>query len=638
MTKKRSPLPSIGCALSLGVNEDFITSSDFGGIMLNCTVADYIAAFLVQMGVIRVHGLMGGGAAGLNDGFIQNSAIEYLCYHHEQSAGYAAIGEMRLTKRPTVLNPTTGCGATNCYTPVLNAWQDSLPLVVVSGNVNLSTCSHYLNNNKSLNVRSYGVQEHDIVKSVVSITKYAVLLESADKIEDVMVKAFMIALSGRKGPTWIDVPADLQHSNISHEMFLRIPSAVNSLMAFVENQQVSLNEIEPFEEINKLLRVSKRPLLLLGGGVSNTPSEKSAVLSFQRESRIPVVSTYAGTDVLDHSDDLYLGAIGIKGNRAANFATQNCDLLIVLGSRLPFAAVGYDVGNFATHAKICVVDPDQSEINKNKVIFLDRVVQVKATASAFTTAARNHLPEISKQWLLKCKVTKEKWNIIEENKTFFDYQGISIYHVMEELNSSSYDDSNFVVDAGSVSYVAPTALHYNKSRNFIFSPSQADMGCALPSALGVASTSDKRTICITGDGSFMSNLQELATLAYHDYNLTVLVLNNSGYLSITNTQANNYGANRIFGEHDGRGLTFPDYKTLCQSFGLSYMKIGSIQDLKSIKNTDIKIVEILCLQQETIAPYQARYDGQQAGAHDMAPFIDKGQLSQYSSVDLKFVR
>ena len=209
---------------------------------------------------------------------------------------------------------------------------------------------------------------------------------------------------------------------------------------------------------------------------------------------------------------------------------------------------------------------------------------------------------------------------------------------MEELNNKKFDYCNFVVDAGSISYVAPTALKYASSRNFIFSPAQADMGCALPSALGVAASSEKHTICITGDGSFMSNAQELATLAYHDYPITVIVLNNAGYLSISNTQRNNYGENRMYGEHDGRGLMFPDYKKLCEAFGLRHMKINKQTELVKLQEHFVGLVEIECLDAETIAPYQARIGGKQAGAHDMAPFLPKNELETYATVNLKFER
>ena len=606
---------------------------------LTMNVADYVAEFLKTIKVVRVHGLMGGGASGLNDGFIRNPEIDYKCYHHEQAAAYAALGEIRVSKTWGVFNPTTGCGGTNGYTPILNAWQDSLPLVVISGNVSLPTLAQTINQENDLNLRAFGVQENNIIQNVQSITKYAALLEKADDIEVTLVDAFVAAATDRKGPVWIDIPADLQHTYVSDNIFKSIPLAV----ARIEEQIEGNSDLSPpvsgsvNSQIEKLIHRASRPLILVGGGASNDTLTKTQVVEFISKHQIPVASTYAGTDIIDHNYETYLGCIGIKGNRAANFAAQNCDLLLVLGSRMPFGAIGYDTENFAKHADIVVVDIDADELKKNDVFLGQRHVPINTSIGKFLKSDFE-FKNVDPIWRDKCAKTKIIWNNIAENIKYFNYEEISIYHVMNELNSEKYDYCNFVIDAGSISYVGPTSLKYTNNRNFIFSPAQADMGCALPSALGVAAISPQRTICITGDGSFMSNLQELATFGYNQYNLSVIILNNSGYMSISNTQKNNYGPNRMYGEHDGRGLTFPDYSVLSRAFGLSYTCIDRIEDLSNIEDGRINVIEIKCLKEETIAPYQTRIDGKQAGAHDMAPFRDLNELKYYSSVQLDYAR
>lgn len=602
-------------------------------------VADYVAEFLKTIKVVRVHGLMGGGASGLNDGFIRNPEIDYKCYHHEQAAAYAALGEIRVSKTWGVFNPTTGCGGTNGYTPILNAWQDSLPLVVISGNVSLSTLAQTINKKNNLNLRAFGVQENNIIQNVQCITKYAELLEKADDIEVIMVDAFVASATGRKGPVWIDIPADLQHTHVSDDIFKAIPLAV----ARIEEQIEASRDINPSvsasinSQIETLIHQASRPLILVGGGASNDTLTKLQVVEFISHHQLPVASTYAGTDVIEHDYEMYLGCIGVKGNRAANFAAQNCDLLLVFGSRMPFAAIGYDIENFAKHAKIVVVDVDEHELKKNDILFGHRHIPINTSVLNFL---KSHIEfrNIDFAWKNKCAQTKILWDNISENIKYFDYNGISIYHVMNELNSTAYDNCNFVIDAGSISYVGPTSLKYTKNRNFIFSPAQADMGCALPSALGVAALSRKRTICITGDGSFMSNLQELATFSYNKYNMSVIILNNSGYMSISNTQKNNYGPNRMYGEHEGRGITFPDYQALSKTFGLTYTCINNVEDLSLIADASINIIEIKCLNEETIAPYQTRIEEKQAGAHDMAPLRDLTELKTYSSVTLEYAR
>ena len=276
-------------------------------------VADYIAEFLAEIKCTTVHGLMGGGAAGLNDGFIRHKKINYKCYHHEQSAGYSALGEARYTKRWAVVNPTTGCGGANCFTPVMNAWQDSIPLVVISGNVNLSSCTSFYREDYGVDLRSYGVQEHDIIKSVNPITKYAAVVTNADDIDKILFDAFFEAANGRKSPCWIDVPADIQHQSVSEKKMLGIQTLIMELYSKLAKLDVATSSTGIESETLDLLSSCTRPLVLVGGGVSNDITNKQLVRKFITDNGLSVVATYGATDVIDHGNDLYLGAVGIKG-------------------------------------------------------------------------------------------------------------------------------------------------------------------------------------------------------------------------------------------------------------------------------------------------------------------------------------
>ena len=220
------------------------------------------------------------------------------------------------------------------------------------------------------------MQEHNIIKSVEPITKYSKVVENAGQIERVMFEAFLAAASGRKGPSWIDLPADVQHQGVSETLISAIPSRVSQLFhKLVESKaDLCVGNLDP--NIIALLRNAERPMILLGGGVSNDIEEKKAVVDFITNNALPVATTYAATDVISHDYDYFVGAVGVKGNRAANFAVQNCDLLIVLGSRLPFAAIGYDVDNFARQAKIIVVDIDTEELRKNELNFEHNLSQI----------------------------------------------------------------------------------------------------------------------------------------------------------------------------------------------------------------------------------------------------------------------
>ncbi|ADE39240.1 thiamine pyrophosphate-binding protein [Candidatus Puniceispirillum marinum] len=608
----------------------------------NMNVADWIAAFLHAISIKNVHGLMGGGAAGLNDAFIRNSEIKYISYHHEQGAAYGALAESRLTKFFAVVNPTTGCGGTNCLTPVVNAWQDSVPLVVISGNVPIATCSEHLNEVNDIYVRCYGIQEHDIIENMSSVTKFAKTVKSEAELFDSFLDAFVIANTGRKGPVWLDVPQDVQHQLVSAQTRDKLKIVAEKLQACifakVSNEfQVNADSLSHFEA---LLQSSRRPLVLLGGGASSDKETKKTVQEFVERHRLPVVASYAGTNIISHDIEHYLGCVGIKGSRAGNFAVQNCDLLIVLGSRLPFAVIGYDVASFAKQANIFVVDVDNNELQKNELNFTQNISQCHASIINFLEAVNLSNPaiEVEPDWYQKCVTSAQKWDVIASNLSHYDYDGISIYHVLDEFKSEAYDACNFVIDAGSISYAGPVGLHYRQTRNFVFSPAQADMGCALPSAIGTALSSDAKTITITGDGSFMSNLQELATLSYHKADVVVILLQNKGYMSISNTQKNNYG-NSIWGEHEGRGIMFPDFEILASSFGLQYVKVDTVADLPSLRTLNGPvIVEVCCVEDEVIAPFQNRIDGKQAGMHDMAPHLSIEELKSLSSVDLEFVR
>lgn len=326
---------------------------------MSIRVSDWIAQSLYKFGIKRVHGLMGGGAAGLNDGFIKNGKIQYICYHHEQSAGHSAVGESKFTGKLSVVNPTTGCGGTNCVTSVLNAWQDSVPVLFISGNVNKSTCTSFLNNKKKINLRSYGVQEHNIIDTIKSITKYSKFVENVDEIPKVFDDAISSALSPRKGPVWIDIPSDVQNSIINFSKNSQIKFKTNKTRYFLNNKK-------KYSKLRKLLKNSIRPLVLAGAGIRQSDS-KVSFSKFIKKFNLPFVTSYASKDVCTDKNFNNLGAIGVKGSRSGNFAVANCDLLIILGCRLASSLVGYDKINFSKYSKKIMVDFDKNEFQKEDI-------------------------------------------------------------------------------------------------------------------------------------------------------------------------------------------------------------------------------------------------------------------------------
>lgn len=318
-------------------------------------VCDWIANYLYQQGVTRVHGLMGGGAMGLNDGFIKHGKINYVCYHHEQGAGHAAIGDSKFTGKPAVVNPTTGCAGTNCATSVLNAWQDSVPVVFISGNVKLDSCSSYINFNNNTKIRKYGVQEHNIVETYKDITKFSKFIWSVEEVAYNIQKALHVATSGRPGPVWIDIPADIQTALMPENYDTFKPS--DKFSGFNKSDAASL-KADFFKH--------DCPLILAGYGIrqSNTVDQ---FIEFVEKYQIPFVSTYGARDYLSADHPLNVGAVGIKGSRAGNFAMQNCDALLILGSSLNGSVVGYDTKLFSPHSYKIMIDIDDDELRKNTV-------------------------------------------------------------------------------------------------------------------------------------------------------------------------------------------------------------------------------------------------------------------------------
>lgn len=322
-------------------------------------VCDWIAEYLYNIGVTRVHGLMGGGASGLNDGFVKHPKMDYICYHHEQGAGHAAVGEAKYTGSLAVVNPTTGCGGTNCITSVLNAWQDSVPILFLSGNVRLTTCSRFINKQKNINIRKYGIQEHDIIETVKTITKYSVFVEKVEDVAKTIQEAVYAAQTGRPGPVWVDIPGDIQVAEMPVNYDTFNPDYVPT------NNQKLYSLIDQIQSTH-------RPIVLAGYGIrqSNTVNQFRA---FIERNSLPYVSTYGARDYLSVNHRLNIGAVGIKGSRAGNFALQNADFLLVLGSSLGASVIGYDSAQFSPSSYKVVVDIDHNELQKN-IIKIDKIL------------------------------------------------------------------------------------------------------------------------------------------------------------------------------------------------------------------------------------------------------------------------
>lgn len=324
-------------------------------------VSDYISETLSNYGIKYVYGIMGGGAASLNDSFIKNKNLDYICFHHEQGACNAALAESKLKNDISVVNPTTGCGGGNCITSLISAYQDSIPILFISGNFRLNQTSKYLNENMNIKLRKIGLQEHDIISHVTGATKYCSFITDPKQIPYELKKSMDICMSGRKGPCWLDIPADIQSS------FIEIPDNDENSVDYISNQFKSkIISLKDILLLNHMLNESERPIVLAGYGI-HLSNSKSEFIKFIEKNSIPYVSTFLAKDLTDYNHELYVGTIGIKGSRAGNYALQKSDFLLILGCSLNSSHIGYDEKLFAPNSKKVLVNIDENDYLKNNV-------------------------------------------------------------------------------------------------------------------------------------------------------------------------------------------------------------------------------------------------------------------------------
>ena len=556
-------------------------------------VVDYVIDEVYKAGAKHAFTITGGGAMFINDAVAAHPSIVPVCNHHEQASAMGGVAYSKYTGKPSLVCPTTGCGGTNSITGLLDAWQDSVPVIFVSGNVNLHQIS-------PPGVRNLGVQEARIIEIVESITKYAKLIESVDDVEEVVQEALKAATTGRPGPVWIDIPMDIQ------------------------GKQMPVFSLE--DEIKK----AERPLILAGGGISCAGISREEFREYVKEAKIPVVTTYNSVDLIESDDPYFVGRVGVKGTRAGNFAMQNCDLLLVLGSRLPVPVSGYNYKTFARDAKVIVVDIDKQEHSKNTVK-IDKFIH--SDLKDFLNETRISTNVLS--WQQKCIRWRDSWPIIPIQNNKSNDTGIDLYDFTGKLNKNKPDDSVVISDAGSAYYVCSQATGIKGKNRYITSSAQAEMGFTIPACIGAAFAGSPCVIGVTGDGSFQMNLQELQTIKHHQLPIKLFVWNNGGYLSIRTTQKKFFEGREI-GTDEDSGVSFPDLVRVAYAYDMDYIKVSDYDSLTPalqtiFANDDPMIIEVMCQKwQEVIPTLQGRKnpDGTISAPplEDMYPFLSREEF------------
>jgi len=586
-------------------------------------LSDYVFQFIASQGIKHVFMFPGGGAMHLVDSLGRCKDIEYVCNHHEQACAIAAEAYARVTNNLGVALVTTGPGGTNAITGVAGAWLDSTPCLFISGQVKRDDLMG------NLGVRQLGSQEIDIVSLVKPITKYACTIMDPANIRFHLEKAVYLARSGRPGPVWIDIPLDVQAASIEPEMldsFDLKEIDVNPYHANLEKQ---------ISGVVDLINNSERPIILAGNGIRLAGAEK-VFLDLVNQLNIPVLTTWLGIDLLPESHNLFIGRPGSIAPRGANFALQNSDCLLIIGSRLDMALTGYAHEKFARAAKKIMVDIDPHEIKKiDASIDMPICADAKAFIHALLERLNKTKVQASSNWLLRCQEWKEKYPVVLKEHRM--HRGsVSTYFFSETLSDELSND-DLIVPGSSGNCVEIFLLVFKvKSGQRVFhNRGLGAMGFGLPASIGACIASGRRrTICVDGDGGFQLNIQELETVAHLKLPIKFFVMNNGGYASIRAMQKNYF--QHLVGADSESGLTLPDITRVAKAYGLPTMRIVDQNDLrnqiKDVLNISGPVIcEIMTLPDEIRAPRlssRQRSDGTMISKplEDLWPFLEREEF------------
>jgi acetolactate synthase-1/2/3 large subunit len=530
-------------------------------------VADFVANFIKSQGIKTVFMISGGGAMFLNDAVGMCKGLNYVSNHNEQASSISAEAYSRVSENFGVAIVTTGPGATNAITGVAGAWIESVPLLIISGQVKRSDLM------KETGVRQMGPQEVDIASIIKPITKYVTTVMSAEDIRYELEKAVHIMKSGRKGPVWIDIPLDIQASKINQSS---LKSYRNS-----KSSKISINR-KIIKKTIKLIKESKRPIILAGHGIRLSGGANSFNKLYKKFG-IPVVTTWNAMDLIPSNHSLNIGKPGAVALRAPNFAIQNSDLLISIGARLDNVVTAFNPERFAKNAKRIIVDIDQSELHKFKFpIELKINSDARIFIESLLKISKNLNFKDYKKWVKRCNSWKKKYTV-NDGKPFPKIGKISHFHLVNELSETLPGNSLIVTGSSGLAIESFYTAFKNKNGQRIFLTSGlGSMGYGLPAMIGASQVDkNKLIIGIESDGSFQMNLQELLTIKALNLNLKIFIINNNGYASIRNTQRN-YFNGRYVGTGPETKLFLPNIVDIANSLGI---KSVFVKDVKKLKKT-----------------------------------------------------
>ncbi len=591
-------------------------------------VSEYISKKLSDdFGIRHVFMLTGGGSMFLNDAIGNQPGLKVIFCHHEQACAMAAEGYARITNRPGVINVTTGPGGINALNGVFGAWVDSIPMLVISGQVKRETLMATYN---IPGLRQIGDQEVDIINMVKGITKYAVLVDDPATIRYHLERAWHLSQSGRPGPCWLDIPIDVQTSEINPEELKRYDPLEDQLACTDNLPGICKTVIEKLSN-------AKRPVMIAGKGIrlGNALVEFGQVI---HELNIPVVPGWTSVDLMASDDPLFCGRAGDLATRAGNFTVQNADVLLVLGNRLGLRQVSYNWNSFARCAYKIQVDVDTAEFKKPTVQpDLAIHIDVKLFLAELLNQIRNSEFNSRKHsdWLKWCKERVARYPAVLPHHRQPINGRVNPYFFIDRLFSLLTSEDIVVCGDGTANVVTFQAATIKKGQRVIANTGDASMGYDLPAAIGAAAAQNgKRIVCLAGDGSLQLNIQELQTVFHNNLPVKLFVLNNNGYLSICLSQINMF--KRLTGEGPQSGVSFPDIVELAEAYGLPAIRVGYeglekvIQDV--LERPGPFVCDILLDPEQAFEPRitsRQLPDGRIVSSplEDMFPFLSDGELN-----------
>ena len=601
-------------------------------------LADYVADFLVSKGVTDVFSVVGGGAMHLNDALGHHAGLHVTYNHHEQACAIAAEAYARLENRIAAVCVTTGPGGTNALTGVLGGWLDSIPMFVISGQVRYDTTARFALREAGAAVRAMGDQEYDIVKSVAPMTKYAVMIEEPLNIRYHLERAWHLATTGRPGPVWIDIPVNYQGGYIeTEELEGYDPSEDDALLPPPVSDDVIRTVLEK-------IRLAKRPVFHAGYGI-RLSGGYDAFRSVLGKLNIPVVTYWNAVDLIEDEHPLYCGRAGNMGDRPGNWAIQNADLILAVGTRISIRQVGYNWKTWARAAEVIMVDVDAGELKKPT---LHVEMPVWADAKDFLAkldAAAEKKVFSGTDWLETCRSWKKNYPAVLPRQWEENGSTANVYAFIRYLSSQLPVNSLTAVSNGACCVVGNQAYVIRKGSRMANNSAVASMGYGLPAAIGTCIGGGRHeTICLEGDGSIMMNLQELQTILTNRLPIKIFLINNSGYHSIRITQTNLFNKNFVgIGPQSG-DLSFPEFRKIAEAFGYRYFSARSNAEMKAVVDEVLALdgpvfTEIFTDTQQVWEPKSSTKrleDGTLVSPplEDLAPFLPREELKKIMVIPL----